>query len=71
MSIEALQKEIAKLDEHGLWQIINYAVEQRQKRNPSLAQKLSEALDDPDPARWVSLEEAERRWDAKPGRVKE
>jgi len=61
MSIEAIEREIETWDESQLTRLVNRAVAIRSRFRKDFIAELSAKLDDPDPSRWVSLEEAERR----------
>ena len=62
MSYEAIEMEISKWDEAQLTRLVNRAVEIRKKFRKDFMAELSAKLDDPDPSRWVSIEEAEKRF---------
>ena len=62
MSYEAIEMEISKWDEAQLTRLVNRAVEIRRKFRKDFMAELSAKLDDPDPSRWVPLEEAEKRF---------
>ena len=61
MSIETIEREIESWDESQLTRLVNRAVAIRSKFRKDFIAELSAKLDDPDPSRWVSLDEAERR----------
>ena len=58
MSYEAIEMEISKWDEAQLTRLVNRAVEIRKKFRKDFMAELSAKLDDPDPSRWVSLEDS-------------
>lgn len=66
MSIEAIEREIETWDESQLTRLVNRAVAIRSKFRKDFIAELSAKLDDPDPSRWVSLDEAERRFGIEP-----
>lgn len=59
MSIEAVQHEIASWDDTQLRRLIAYAVVLQDRKSGRLPADLSAKIDDP--ARWVPLEELDRR----------
>ena len=61
MSFEAIQKEVAQWSDAQVRQFQAYLVTLRHQRDSTTMDKLSAKLDDTDPTRWVSLEEAEKR----------
>ena len=62
MSIEAIQQEIARLDEGDLRKIIGQAVwTLRRREDPDFTRKLGGLIDDKTPGRWLSLEEMDQR----------
>ncbi len=61
MSLEMIEQEIAALDDAKLRRLIAYAVVLQDRRSGKLAQELAAKLDDPNPDRWVPLEELDRR----------
>lgn len=62
MSIEAIQQEIASLDDAGLRKIIGQAVwTLSQREDPNFSRKLGGLIDDQTPGRWLTLEEMDRR----------
>jgi len=63
MSFESLQKEVATWPDAEVRQLQAYLVTLRHRRDPGARSKLAAKLDDPDPARWVSLEDAAKRLD--------
>ena len=60
MSIEAVQREIASWDEAQLRRLIAFAVVLQDRKGGTHAD-LAGKLDDQNPARWVSLDELDRR----------
>lgn len=62
MSVEALEKELGRLDDAELRRVIACAVAIQQRREGVSIDDLSSALDDPNPERWISLPELGRRW---------
>ena len=67
MSIETIEREIESWNESQLTRLVNRAVAIRSKFRKDFIAELSAKLDDPDPSRWVSLDEAERRFGAGSG----
>ena len=57
MSLEALKREAAALDERSRKELFSYLVSLREEQWASRARELAKNLDDPDPSRWLTLEE--------------
>jgi hypothetical protein len=66
MSFEAIQQEITTWDEARLRKLIAYAVVLQDRKSGDFAAELARKLDDPDPARWVTLDELDRRLGFRP-----
>ena len=60
MNFETVQQEITTWDEPALRRLIAYAVVLQDRKSGQTAAD-ARRLDDPDPSRWVSLEELDRR----------
>ncbi len=58
MSLEAIQTEVSSWPEEMVRRLQGYLVALNHQRDGTL-QRLSDKLDDTDPRRWVSLEQAE------------
>jgi hypothetical protein len=65
MNFETVQQEITTWDELALRRLIAYAVILQDRKSGQSAAD-ARKLDDPDPARWVSLEEVDRRLGIQP-----
>ena len=61
MNFETVQEEITTWDEPTLRRLIAYAVVLQDRKSGQPAADYARKLDDPNPARWVSLEELDRR----------
>ena len=61
MTFEAVTKEVAEWPEEQLRRFQAFLVTLRHRRENGALDRLAAKLDDPNSARWVSLEEAERR----------
>jgi hypothetical protein len=61
MNFETVQQEITTWDEPALRRLIAYAVVLQDRKSGQSAADHARKLDDPDPSRWVSLEELDRR----------
>lgn len=61
MSFEALTREVAAWPDEQVRRFQAFLVTLRHQREQGTLEKLGAKLDDPDPSRWVTLEEAERR----------
>ena len=61
MNFETVQEEITTWDEPTLRRLIAYAVVLQDRKSGLPAADYARKLDDPNPARWVSLEELDRR----------
>ena len=66
MSLEAIQQEITTWDEAALRRLIAYAVVLQDRKSGYSAATFARRLNDPDPSRWVSLEELDRRLGIRP-----
>jgi len=71
MSLEAVQQEITTWDETALRRLIAYAVVLQDRKSGQTAASAARKLDDPDPSRWVSLEELDRRLGLRPDELAE
>jgi hypothetical protein len=67
MSLEALEKEIAGLDDAMLRRLQAFIFGLRQRRDPGWRAEMARRIDDRTPGRWMSLKEAERELDARRG----
>jgi hypothetical protein len=63
MSLEALKREAAALDEASRRELISFLISLREKQWTAQANAMARRLDDPDPSRWLTLEEFEGRLD--------
>lgn len=61
MSFDAIREEITTWDGPALRRLIAYAVILQDRKSGNPGSDLARKLDDPDPARWVPLEELDRR----------
>jgi hypothetical protein len=61
MNVESVQQEITTWDEASLRRLIAYAVVLQDRKSGQTAAEYARKLDDPDPSRWVSREELDRR----------
>jgi hypothetical protein len=61
MSFEALTREVAAWPDEQVRRFQAFLVTLRHQREQGTLEKLGAKLDDPDPSRWVTLEEAEGR----------
>jgi len=61
MSFEALTREVAAWPDDQVRRFQAFLVTLRHQREQGTLEKLAAKLDDPDPARWISLEDAEKR----------
>lgn len=66
MSLEALKREAAALDERSRQELFSFLVSLREQQWALRAQSLARNLDDPDPSRWLTLDELESRLDGIP-----
>ena len=66
MNFETVQQEITTWDEPALRRLIAYAVVLQDRKSGQTAVEFARKLDDPDPSRWVSLEELDRRLGIRP-----
>lgn len=62
MSFEAIEQEISSWDLEKLRKLQALVVSLRRRlENPEFAMKMAQLIDDRDPAKWVTLEEFEKR----------
>ncbi len=66
MSLEILKQEAAALDDTSRKELFSFLVSLREQQWAGQARKLSCALDDPDPNRWLTLDEFQSRLDKIP-----
>ena len=63
MSLEALKKEAANLDEQSRKELVKFLVSLRTEPSADRARRLREIRDDQNPARWLTPEEFRERLD--------
>ena len=61
MSLEALKREAAALDEPSRKELFSFLISLRERQWAARAQATSQSLADPDPSRWLTLEEFQTR----------
>lgn len=61
MSFDALTREVAAWPDDQVRRFQAFLVTLRHQREQGTLKKLAAKLDDPDPSRWISLEDAEKR----------
>ena len=61
MSFDTIRQEITTCDETALRRLIAYAVVLQDCKSGQLGAELARKLDNPDPVRWIPLEELDRR----------
>jgi hypothetical protein len=61
MSFEALTREVAAWPDDQIRRFQAFLVTLRHQREKGALEKLAAKLDDPDPSRWISLEDVETR----------
>ncbi len=61
MSIAELKSEIDRLSQDELAHIKAYLAVRQDMLDPEFRRKLARKMDDNDPSRWITLEEAEKR----------
>ena len=66
MSLEALKREAAALDDHSRRELFSYLVSLRERQWAAHARLTARGLDDPDPGRWLTLEDFKTRLDQVP-----
>lgn len=57
MSLEALKREAAALDDLSRRELFSYLIALRERQWAIYARTTARSLDDPDPGRWLTLEE--------------
>lgn len=68
MSLEALKREAAALDDQSRKELMAFLVALREKQWHAHARNVGHKLDDPDQSRWLTLEEFQTRLDQIPER---
>ena len=63
MSLEALKKEAASLDEQSRKELVTFLVSIRGRQPADRARRLTEIRDDRNPSRWLTPEEFKDRLD--------
>lgn len=66
MSLDTIKKEAAALDETSRKDLVSFLISLREQEWAGHALKLGSALDDPDPNRWVTLDDFKARLDKIP-----
>jgi hypothetical protein len=61
MSLETLKREAAALDDAARRELCSFLIALREKQWAARARELAAVLDDPDPSRWLTIEEVRRR----------
>jgi hypothetical protein len=61
MSLDALKREAAALDETARRELCAFLISLREEQWAAHLRKLSPSLDDPDPNRWLTLEQVRER----------
>ncbi len=62
MSIAELKAEVATLSPNERQELAAYLAELDRLFPPKLVKELLKKIDDKDPSRWISLEDAKKRW---------
>jgi hypothetical protein len=60
MSIEAIKEELAKLDDMGRRQIIEFLGAIESEKDSEYRSEMGRRIDDRDPANWMKLEELQK-----------
>lgn len=66
MSLDALKQEAAALDDPSRKELFSFLVSLRERQWAAQAGAMARNLDDPDPTRWLTLEEFQTRLDQIP-----
>jgi hypothetical protein len=66
MSLEDLKREVAALDEKSRKELFAFLVSLREQEWAAHAREVARKLDDPDPSRWLPLDEFQARLDRIP-----
>ena len=66
MSLEALKQEAAALDDRSRWELLSYLLAMREEEWAASAREAARKLDDPNPDRWLTIEEFKARLDLIP-----
>jgi hypothetical protein len=62
MTIEQIKLELAGMPEEQQDHLVAYLVHLRHTRDPLNARELARAIDDRDPAHWISPDQLQERW---------
>lgn len=71
VSLEEIRQEITSWDRTLLRKLIAYAVVLENRQTPGFAQSMASKLENPDPARWISLPELDARLGFRPDELEE
>lgn len=66
MSLETLKREAAALDDGARRELWSFLISLREKQWAARTKEMAAVLDDPDPSRWLTLEEVRKRLDKIP-----
>jgi len=66
MSLETLKREAAALNDEERRELCAFLISLREKQWVEFLRNASKRLDDPDPNRWLTIEEFKRRLDEIP-----
>lgn len=66
MSLETLKQEAAALDDTSRKELFSFLISLREQQWAGQARKMARSLDDPDPNRWLTLDEFRARLDQIP-----
>jgi hypothetical protein len=61
MSIDAIKKELAGLDDDKRHQIMAFLIAIEDGKNPEYMAAMARKIDDKDPSHWLTLEEFEKK----------
>ena len=66
MSLETLKREAAALDDNARRELCSFIISLREKQWAARTREMAAVLDDPDPSRWLTLDEVRKRLDKIP-----
>jgi hypothetical protein len=66
MSLETLKREAAALGDDARRELCSFLIPLREKQWAARAREMAAVLDDPDPSRWLTLEQVRERLDKIP-----
>lgn len=63
MSLVQLKQEVASLPANEQGELMSFIAAIQMENDAEFRAELTQKLDDPDSSRWISLEDAQKRWE--------